>query len=245
MRKLLQTAWCAALLVLACGHGAQAQQLITNGGFEAGFANWTRADQIGSESTWLIQTGTTTPVNAFTVPAPTAGTNAAMTDAMGPGTHVLYQDFTVPLTMSVATFQFDLYINNHASAFFSPGSLDFSTPTLNQQFRVDIISTSADPFSVSVADVLMNLYQTAVGDPLVSGYTTITRDLTSFFGAHLGQTLRLRFAEVDNVNFFNVGVDRVTLAVPEPASISMVLLGLGLLGATLVRRARLNGRSSP
>src|SRR4029077_289807 len=101
------------LAVLACALVAhvQAQDLLTNGDFEPGFGGWTRADQVGSESTWLLQSGTLSPVNAFIVPAPPGPTHAAMTDAQGPGSHVLYQDFTVPLTLSVATLRFDLYIN--------------------------------------------------------------------------------------------------------------------------------------
>jgi len=161
-----------------------------------------------------------------------------MTDAQGPGSHVLYQDFTVPLTLSVATLRFDLYINNHANAFFSPASLDFSLPALSQQFRVDIVTTSADPFSVGVADVLMNLYRTMPGDPLVSGYTTITVDLTTFLAAHPGETLRLRFAEVDNVQVMNAGVDRVSLTIPEPSASIMMLAGLALLGAVHAWRRR-------
>ncbi len=221
-------------VVLACALTAQvqAQNLLTNGDFEAGFSGWTRADQIGSESTWLLQSGTVSPVNGFAVPAPPGPIRAAMTDALGPGSHVLYQDFT----LSVATLRFDLYLNNHANAFFSPASLDFSLPALNQQVRVDIVTTSADPFSVGVADVLLNLYRTQPGDPLLSGYTTITVDLTAFLSTHLGETLRLRFAEVDNVQVLNAGVDRVSLIIPEPSASIMALTGLALLGAVYARR---------
>ena len=77
---------------------------------------------------------------------------------------------------------------------------------------------------------------TSVGDPLVSGYTQIVSDVTSRLDAHLGQSLRLRFAEVDNVEMFQFGVDNVSLdvgaaqAVPEPASLALLLTaGLGLV----------------
>jgi hypothetical protein len=238
MKTLLRVGWLSAVLVYVLVTPVQSQQLLTNGDFEPGFAGWTRLDQAGSDGTWALQSGTVSPVNGFVVPAPPGPTHAAMTDSQAGGTHVLYQDFTVPLTLSVATLRFDLYINNHANAFFSPASLDFSTPTLNQQFRVDIITTAADPFSVTVADVLMNAYRTQPGDPLVSGYTTVTVDLTSLFASHLGETLRLRFAEVDNVNFMNVGVDRISLSIPEPSTFATLLSGLGLLGAFYARSRR-------
>ena len=213
-----------------------AQELINNGGFESGFAGWTRVDQTGSEGTWAQQSGSTSPVNSFAVPAPPGGSNAAMTDAQAPGSHILYQDFTVPMTLGVTTLSFDLFIRNHASAFFSPNTLDFATPALNQQFRVDIITTSANPFSVTVGDVLFTVYQTQPGNALVSGYTTITADLTALFAAHPGETLRLRFAEVDNVNFFNVGVENVSLVVPEPTTVSLLVAAAAVLVARRIRR---------
>ena len=203
MKTVFHAGSLAALLACILTTEVRAQQLLSNGDFEPGLAGWTRADQVGSDGTWFLQSGTVSPVNGFAVPAPPGPTHAAMTDSQAGGSHLLYQDFTVPLTLSVATLQFDLYINNHASAFFSPATLDFSLPTLNQQFRVDIITTSADPFSLGVADVLMNIYRTQPGDPLVSGYATISVDLTAFLSSHPGETLRLRFAEVDNVNFMS------------------------------------------
>ena len=227
-------------VALSCGFSfdASGQDLITNGGFESGFSGWTRVDQLGSEGTWAEQSGTVSPVNGFTVPAPPAPTHAAMTDAQGPGSHVLYQDFIAPNPATAGALQFQLYINNHATDFFSPASLDFSTAVLNQQFRVDILSATADPFSVSAADVFMTIYQTQPGNPLVSGYNTVAADLTTLFSAHPGETLRLRFATADNVNFLNIGIDEVSIIVPEPASIILLMAGLTTLGPALGRRWR-------
>jgi hypothetical protein len=113
-------------------------------------------------------------------------------------------------------------------------------PALNQQVRVDILTSSANPFSVAASDVLMHLYQSNPGDPLVSGYNSLNFDVSSLFAANLGNTLRLRFAEVDNLAQFQVGVDNVSLddvslaAVPEPASLT--LLGTSLAALCLRRR---------
>jgi len=214
--------------------------LIGNGGFEAGLASWSRADQLGSNGTFALQSGTTSPVNGTTVPAPPGGTHAAMTDAQGPGSHVMYQDFVVPATPVLsAQLQFSVFIGNRATAFFipSPPSLDFSTPTLNQQARIDILNGGTDPFSVSAIDVLATAYQTTTADPLVSGYNTLTVDLTSLFAANAGHMLRLRFAEIDNVFTFQMGVDNVNLTVtPVPEPSALILSSIG--GAVLWRRIR-------
>ncbi len=203
--------------------------LITNGGFESGFIGWTRADKIG-EGTFIVQTGLLSPINSFSVPTSPEGSNVAMTDSEGPGSHALYQDFLVPTSVSSGSIGFSLFLNNQAQDFFNPGHLDFSTIDLNQQARVDILSTSADPFAVNV---LKNLFQTTSGDPLVSGYNPFLFDVTGFLQDHQGETLRLRFSETDNVNYFNFGVDNVSLStqVPEPSSLLLVAL-YGFSGLT-------------
>ncbi len=241
LRSAMMTAGVLAALTLA--GPARALPSILNGGFESGLSGWTTADQAGSEGTFYVQGGTSSPTLGDTVPAPPEGTSAAMSDAGlgGPGSHVLYQDFTA--SAGSASLSFKLFIGNRAGAFYTPASLDFATPELNQQARVDILKASADPFSVAVGDVLMTLYQSVVGDPLVDGYSTIVADISGILAAHDGETLRLRFAETDNVSPFQMGVDDVRIeakggTIPEPAGGS--LLGLAL-GAMVVCRGGRSG----
>ena len=230
------------LLGLAAALAVPARaDLLSNGGFESGLSGWTIVDQIGSDGTFSVQSGTASPVNGSAVPAPPQGTRAAMTDSFGPGSHVLYQDIVVPATVTDASVAFSLYLNNQDSTYRKPATLDFATPTLNQQARVDLISTSADPFSVAVGDILLNLYQTSAGDPLVAGYTDYLIDVTTLFQAHPGETLRLRFAEVDNVANFNLGVDGVGVrlgdaTVPEASTWLAAPVAIGLAAYSRWRR---------
>src|SRR5688572_22889413 len=137
--------WISTVAAVLIDFDAQAASLINNGSFEDApdFAGWTRADQTGSEGTFFLQTGTTSPVLGETVPAPPAGSTAAMTDAEGPGSHVLYQSFALGAAVGSATLEFDLFIGNRADAFRTPNTLDFAVPAsgttpavLNQQARV-------------------------------------------------------------------------------------------------------------
>jgi hypothetical protein len=227
-----------SIVCLSLATTANATALILNGGFESGFTSWTRSEIVGSEGTFALQSGTVSPVNGFSVPTPPQGVVAAMTDAGGPGSHVLYQDFVVPA--DTALLSFSLFIGNRADRFVNPtpATLDFSTPALNQQARVDIMRGGTSAFSVAASDIVLTLFQTQVGAPLVSGYTSFTFDLTSLFAANVGQTLRLRFAETDNLAPFQFGVDNVSLetgvTVPEPQSIQ--LIGTGLLLFLAMRR---------
>ena len=216
---------------------------IVNGSFEGGMASWTVVDQVGSEGSFTVQSGGRSPVTDTEVPSPPEGSNAAMTDAGAGGSHVLYQDVRQSAPVARALLSFDLFIGNRADAFQvpEPATLDWATPLLNQQARVDILAGGSDPFSLAAADLLMNLFATGAGTPLVSGYNRFEFDITSLINANLNQSLRLRFAEVDNVNLFQFGVDNVVLAfdvpaqVPEPGSLMLVLAGL-VAGASCRRR---------
>jgi hypothetical protein len=220
--QFVKTLWLAAVLACVLARPACAAQIINNGTFETGLTGWSVANALGSDGSFGLQTGTTSPINGDMVPAPPGGTRAAMTDAAGPGTHILYQDFFVSAPVGSAVLTFDAFIGNRASSLFnpSPASLDFGAPDFNQQARVDILVSGATSFSVAATDVLLTAFQTNPGDPAISGYRTITANLTSVWNSHVNSTLRLRFAETDNVAAFQFGVDNVSLltaAVPEPA----------------------------
>jgi len=236
---------CAAWLGITATSPAGAQTIV-NGSFESGFASWVRVDQIGSDGTFFLQSGLASPVNGDPVPAPPSGASAAMSDGAGPGAHVLYQDFIA--TPGGQTLSFDLFVGNRADRFATPASLDFAltntngAQTLNQQVRVDLLRPGADPFSVAASDVLLSFYAAQVGDPLISGYRTIATDVGAVLGAHSGQLLRLRFAETDNLAQLQFGVDNVAIAasaIPEPASMALLALGL----AAVIARPRRGARS--
>lgn len=215
---------------------------IVNGDFEAGLTGWSVADQVGSAGSFTLQSGTSSPVNGMPVPAPTGGGNAAMTDGEAGGSHVLFQDFMQTTAVGSARLSFDLFVGNRAEAFFvpDPATLDWATVLLNQQARVDLLMGGSDPFSLAADDLLLNLFATALTDPLVSGYNRIEVDITALLNAHLNETLRLRFAEVDNVSMFQFGVDNVVLAIDEPGEVpepgAWMLLLAGVAAGALARR---------
>jgi len=241
VRSFVAVAALAATLAATPVHAAS---LLLNGGFEAGLTNWTRADLFPDfgDGTFYLQSGTTSPVSLVTVPPPPEGTFAAMTDQAAPGAHVLYQDFVVPTGTLTGSLSFQYFVNNGGDDFHIPNTLDWSTPTLNQRARVDILTTAAPTFSVAPADVLF-FSQTEPGDLLVEGYVTFLVDISAVLSANVGNTLRLRFSEVDNVGPFNLGIDAVSIVtnqqtptpIPEPAT--LVLVGSGVCAALRRRRA--------
>jgi hypothetical protein len=203
MRRVVLLVAFVAALALAGTAAAVAQ--FVNGSFETGdFTGWTHVDQGGGS--WFVYSGTTTPVNGFSFFAPPDGTYAAVTDQFGPGGHVLYQDIAVrnvPATCQ-DRIKFTLYYNNRAGVFFNPATLDY-TVVPNQQYRVDIMRPGSPDFSVAPGDVLANVFQTTALSPTVLAPTTFSVSTAPW----AGQTVRIRFAEVDNQFFFNAAVDNV------------------------------------
>lgn len=186
---------------------------LSNAGFEddpSSLVDWSVVDQTGSNGSWFVQMGTFSPVSRLAVPAPPEGLQAAMTDQGGPGSHILFRDIALPPAAMVLSF--DLFLGNRAGAWSVPpsGSLDY-TVIPNQHVRVDIMDPMAPVDDVG-AGVLTNLFIPAPGDPPVSGYQTLTADLSAF----AGRTVRLRFAEVDNQNALQMGVDNIQVCSGGP-----------------------------
>lgn len=240
VRRFAVVVGCAITLLCLPGRAeATPFSLITNGGFESGLSGWTVVDWPGGSGSWYPQSGTGSPLNGFTVPPPTGGTGAAMSDQTGPGSHVLYQDFVVPMNLTQATLFFQDDANNQSGTWCSPNTLDFNG-ACNQAVRVDVIdpSVDSDPFTLNPL-ALLGGGSTSQNS---NGYEINSADITSRIQSFGGQTLRLRFVEVDNQLFFNLGIDDVSITgdarspVPEPGTIGLLATGVALLGVVARRR---------
>jgi len=182
---------------------------INNGGFETGnFTGWTLFNQACFPGgSWFVYNGTTTPFSGLPFSAPPQGTFAAVTDQVGPGTQILYQNVALEPGRSHALL-FRLSYRNLAGVVFNPNTLD-CTVFPNQQFRIDIMTTGSPVTSVAPGDVLANVFRTTSGTPTsIPVYVQGLFNLSPF----AGQTIRLRFAVVETQFFFNVGVDDVRIA---------------------------------
>jgi hypothetical protein len=189
-----------------------AANLVVNGDFETGsLSGWqVDNDALGSGS-WFAYTGTTNPVEPLaTVPPPPQGEYAAITAQDGPGSHLLYQD--VALGAGAHELSLVAYYES-LSAIFSPESFSFEEGS-NQQYRIDVLRAGAPLRTLNPADIIATLLHTEEGDPTVMAPTTLTANLSAF----AGQTVRLRFAEVDNEGPFNAGVDVVSVSGEAPAA---------------------------
>ena len=186
-----------------------AQSLVLNGGFESNggdnsstFTDWTVWNQAGGSGNFFAESGTSVPLSGHTIPSAPEGSFVAVSAQTGPGSHIIYQDVAIP--PQGAQLSFELFIGNRAGVWYHPTTLSYNSGA-NQQFRMDIMDPTAAVNDYG-AGILQNVYTTAAGDPFVmSGYTTVTASLDG----HAGQTIRLRFAEVDNQSYFNAGIDNV------------------------------------
>lgn len=130
----------------------------------------------------------TTPINGLPTVGAQSGKFYAVSDSDGAANAALLQSFTVPLNTTSVTLSFVLFVNarNGAGAQNAGGTLDYSQATPTQFARVDLLSSSASPFSLGANNVLANFYigvdPTAGPNPLYPTPYTLyaNRDLTPF-----------------------------------------------------------------
>jgi hypothetical protein len=229
----------AALLGAATIQTAGAVELLANGDFETGtFAGWTVADLAGGTGTFFISTpGALAPSSGSLTSAAGGsphGSFYAVSDQTGPGTHALLQSFTVA-PGSTVILSFDMFANDWDSGpIVDPIGLDHSGPP-NQHARVDILTGAAGAFDTG-AGVLANFYLGVDGGADPNPFTPYLFDITGIVGG--GGTFQIRFAEVDNQLFFNLGVDNASINATAPEPASLAIIGLGLAGLGLLRRKR-------
>lgn len=243
-------AWMLLLAIgAACASTAGlAAELVSNNAFEEnngagvrGFPGWTVFTQAGSNADggFFAQTGLLAPLTPFAVPAPPEGSFAAMSDQNGPGSYVLYQDVALPAG-SHPMLTARLYVQNEADDFSAPASLDYTTVP-NQQARFDLLNPAAAPTDVG-AGVLQTLYASQPGDAPMGGYITVSADLS----AYAGSTIRLRFAEVDNLEGLLFGIDAVSIHVSSDVATSTVLTGTNnpsVFGQSITLTATVTGQA--
>jgi hypothetical protein len=251
------------------------QNLIVNGNFgtadlsgeRGNLDGWTVYNEAGSAGTWAPQTGTQSPLSQVAVPETTLGHYQAMLDepnlmpfpagsanpntaASYAGTHVLYQDITLPSLPAVngsEKLSLTLYIDNSGSstgdysdATANP-SLDWQTLLPNQQVRIDIMDPSAPALAVNKdapgsPGVIQNLFTTAPGRPHVQTITLSNVDLTGLVTSNGNnpRTVRLRVASANNRGKLLVGIDNVRVDAVFLDATTPTLTGLALENPSFV-----------
>lgn len=167
-------------------------ELISNGGFESGSIEGWKLENDGSGS-FVINDGELDLPGPAGKVLPYEGGYSAVTAVVGPGSHQLYQDISLPSQGEGITLSWVHKIENW-SLFFD--SL--------QRFRVEIL----DPLS-DTNKVLAIAFTTSPGDTSLQEWQTNTFDLSSF----RGQTVRVAFSQVNLSGFINTHLDNVSVRV--------------------------------
>jgi hypothetical protein len=211
---------CAAIAtILVVPAGARAATVV-DGDFETGnLTGWQLSNvppEPGNSGNWFAYTGTASPVGEFAppVPPPPAGKYAAITAQGGPGTHILYQDIALEPNYTHQLSLLVYYRSETPLATPSPETLEANGPFENQQYRIDVMKPTAPIASVSSSDILATVFATSTGSPQELGPSPYTVNLSAF----AGQTVRLRFVEVDNQGYFAAGTDSVAIASTPPSN---------------------------
>lgn len=215
---------CLALVVASVLYASAAQavtvDLITNGDFETGdLSGWSTSANSGGETFEIDRGNRGHPA--------LGGAYDVSFDPRYAGTASLTQYFDVPDQVLAATFSFTAQIGN---TFFS---------------------TNSPLFQLSVFDSLNNVIYAAYSNSFNTVATPVSLDLSSLLQSNQGATLGLQFSFEPASGFVGFSSD-VTLddiamlvetpaTVPLPASVWMMLAGLGLFVALGWSRKARNG----
>lgn len=227
-----------------------AQELVTNGDFDAGgLAGWSTAENPSTQNgCGFFRYSGTQSFNGNSIQAPPVGTHAVSSDSLDPPcSSVIYQDITVPSGAEVSCFLI-YYYQNFADVFIlGPGLNSSDVGTANQQARIDILTEGAGNFTTGSA-VLENLVQTEPGDPNTLDYTTLEFDLTEYAGS----TVKLRAAQASNRGVLLFAIDSISCtaedlggedgvsSVPTLSEWGMIAMAsiLGIVGFIIARRRK-------
>ena len=217
---------------------AQAVELIVNGGFETGdYSGWTRFEEPNFAGGLYIvanANGNSPLSNSDYVANPNGGEWFSITDQTGSGAYALTQSFTIARAGNV-TVSFDMFANDWSGQGPVGGRDPGVGPTQNAV--VDILFGGAAPFTENPADIAASLYGPGTDGPNPPyPWTSYSYDVFLAPGAYT-----IRFAESDNLLYFNQGVDNVSIdavGVPEPATWAMMIGGLAVAGGAVRSRRR-------
>lgn len=249
-RRALRAPLLTAVLLAAVAAPAAAQELLTNGNFEAGsLTGWTvTTDPASSGSFVLSVPGATTPSGHPTAANPSGGGFYAVSDQFDPTLTALSQSFVVPAGPGTVMLHFQMFVNdwNATGPIIDPSGLLLAPSVPNQHARVDLLTSSATPFDTG-AGVIRNFYLGV--DPLepavtLNDYKTYDFDITPYVSP--GGTFQIRFAQADTEFYLNQGVDNVSIlfAAGVPTMNPWLLVAVGCLlviavVATMARQGRM------
>lgn len=203
----------AAAVLLFAASSASAAELVTNGDFASGLAGWT----------------------VSTTPNGVANATPASFDVTGSGSQTAAR-----LNVGVAVFDFDVPPagGGLVQTFVSAGGQGVFNASIAAQGGQQFTNLDGGTFSVWLNGIEKDSFAAGQIGPLAIIRSTLSFSDTLLAGSN---TIELRVvrpytANNDTPFQYFTSVSLLGAAVPEPANWAMMILGFGLVGATLRRR---------
>lgn len=205
-----------AAFIVALGFSASANAAsLSNGNFETGsLSGWKSKSTDKEDGRWMIhekgEDGPNDILQNFYNPKNTY--QAVGAQPYGESGMILYRDIKLPpkAQLKSATLSFSYAYRNFTTSWAVTDSLkDVYGEDANQQFRIDLLKASGDPWTFADSKVLKTVVKPKSFSPFKQKHKTKKVNLTKY----AGQKVRIRFGVAVNMSPLLLGVDNVKLRI--------------------------------
>lgn len=214
--SVLMTAAAVVLFAAALGFAAPASAAgLKNGNFEKGtFSGWKTESTDNNDGRWYVADTALLESLEFGLPKgyrPKGKYAAVALQPFNASAMVLYRNIKIPRNAKKAKLSFTYAYISEYDKWFPKPSLKKISADSNQQFRIDLLKASGNPWTLKKGKLLKSVVRSKKSSPLAKKHSKVKVNLKKW----AGKKVRIRYAVAVNEAPVSLVVDNVKLKIKK------------------------------